>query len=86
VLPADAKPCTNNPVSVPFNNSAVGSDVTSCQFAESVRGQYLQNSGAGTTVTLNVFSPVTNQAYMMTCRGSHIVMCTGGNDAVVYIY
>jgi hypothetical protein len=86
VLPADAKHCTNNPVSVMFNNSAAGSDVTSCQFAESVRGQYVQQSARGTTVTVNVFSPVTNQTYMMTCSGGHIVKCTGGNNAVVYIY
>lgn len=86
VLPPDAKHCTDNPVSVPFNNSAVGSDVTSCQFAESVRGQYVQNSAGGKTVTLHVFSPITNQAYNMTCSGMHIVKCLGGNDAVVYIY
>jgi hypothetical protein len=69
-----------------FNNSAAGSDVTSCQFAESVRGQYVQQPARGTTVTLNVFSPVTNQAYLMTCTGNHIITCTGGNSAVVYIY
>jgi hypothetical protein len=86
VLPADATHCTSNPVSVMLNNSAAGTDVTSCQFAESVRGQYVQQPARGTTVTLNVFSPITNQTYMMTCTGSHIVTCTGGNIAVVYIY
>jgi hypothetical protein len=85
VLPTDATHCTNNPVSVMLNNSAAGTDVTSCQFAESVRGQYVQPT-RGTMVTLNVFSPVTSQAYVMTCTGSHIVTCTGGNSAVVYIY
>jgi serine/threonine-protein kinase len=69
-----------------FNNSAAGTDVTSCQFAEAVRGRYLQQPTRGTTVTLAVFSPVTSQAYMMTCTGNHVVACTGGNSAVVYIY
>jgi hypothetical protein len=86
VLPTEAKHCTSNPVSVMFNNSAAGNDVTSCQFAESVRGQYVQQTARRLNVTLNVFSPVTNQNYIMTCTGSHIVMCTGGNSAVVYIY
>lgn len=86
VLPADATHCTSNPVSVMFNNSAAGTEVTSCQFAEAVRGQYVQQPTRGTTVTLNVLSPVTSQAYVMTCTGNHIVMCTGGNSALVYIY
>jgi hypothetical protein len=86
VLPRDATHCTKNPVSVMFNNSAAGSDVTSWQFAESVRGQYVQQPTRGMAVTLDVFSPVTNQAYMMTCTGSRIVTCAGGNSAVVYIY
>lgn len=85
-VPTDAKRCSGNPVNVPFNNSAAG-DVTSCPFAEAVRIQYLrQGSRDGSTVTLNVFSPVTSQSYLMTCAGNHVVVCTGGNKAVVYIY
>jgi hypothetical protein len=86
VLPAGATHCTTNPVSVMFNNSAAGTDVTSCQLAEPVRGQYMQQPRRNTTVALNVFSPVTSQAYLMTCTGNHIDTCTGGNSAVVYIY
>ncbi|EUA28093.1 hypothetical protein I550_4315 [Mycobacterium intracellulare 1956] len=35
---------------------------------------------------LTVISPVTSQSYPMTCIGNHVVMCTGGTDAVVYLY
>jgi len=37
-------------------------------------------------VTLNAFSPVTDQSYLMSCTGEHVVTCRGGNSAVVYIY
>jgi hypothetical protein len=39
-----------------------------------------------TPVTLNVMSTVTDEIYVMTCIGSQIVTCTGGNDAVVYLF
>ncbi|OBH85417.1 hypothetical protein A5680_07660 [Mycobacterium sp. E2989] len=85
-LPPDATHCSNNPVNIPLGNSAAGTEITSCPFAEAVRAQYLRQALRGTTVTLNVTSPVTNQSYLMTCMGSHVVTCTGANDAVVYLY
>ena len=52
---------------------------TTCAFASNVRAAY---SGPG---TYQVFSPVTNQSYSMTCNtNSGQVVCTGGNNASVY--
>jgi hypothetical protein len=84
-VPADAERCSSNPVNVPLNNSAAGT-VTSCPFAENVRDQYVRQPLRATTATLNVFSPVTDQSYFMTCIGNHVVSCRGGISAVVYIY
>jgi hypothetical protein len=84
-IPADAERCSSNPVNVPLNNSAAGT-VTSCPFAENVRDQYVHEPLRATTVTLNAFSPVTDQSYLMTCTGNHVVTCRGGISAVVYIY
>lgn len=85
-VPPDATHCSSNPVNVPLNNSAAGSDVTSCPFAEEVRNEYLRRGVKGSTTTLNVFSPVTSQSYPITCTGNHVVLCRGGNNAVVYLY
>jgi hypothetical protein len=86
VLPPDATPCSTNPVNIPFNNSSAGSEVTTCPFAEAVRDQYVRQALRATTVTLSVLSPITNQMYMMRCTGNHVVTCSGGTDAVVYLY
>jgi hypothetical protein len=85
-LPPDATRCSSNPVNTPLSNSAAGSEVTSCPFAEAVRAQYLRQGVRDTPVTLNVMSPVTDEIYVMNCIGSQVVTCTGGNDAVVYLY
>ena len=86
-LPPDATHCSSNPVNnTALGNSAAGTDVTSCQFAEAVRAQYLRQGLRAAPVTLNVMSPITNQSYVMTCIGTQVVTCTGGNNAVVYLY
>jgi len=58
---------------------AVGPDTT-CAFGESVRAKYNQE-GSG---TYEVFSPVTEKTYSMTCSSGTPVVCTGGNNASVY--
>jgi hypothetical protein len=65
---------------------------TSCPFAQNVLEQYeIANpkgaaSGADSWV-INVWSPVTNQNYTMTClREGDAVICRGGNDAAVFFY
>ena len=58
---------------------AVGPD-TSCSFAENVRAAY-EREGPG---TYEVFSPVTEKTYSMTCPSATPVVCTGANNASVY--
>ncbi|CAM2962066.1 hypothetical protein [Mycobacterium intermedium] len=88
-LPPGANTCptSDEPVSG-LTHAAVGSTATTCAFAERVRQAY----GAGgppTSAPRQVYaeSPVTGQQYSMTCipNGS-LVVCNGGNDAVVYLY
>ena len=70
----------NSPNETPCGGQlAVGPDTT-CSFAESVRAKYNQE-GPG---TYEVFSPVTEKTYSMTCSSDTPVVCTGGNNASVY--
>lgn len=88
-LPPNAQACpsTSGPAGG-FAHSAVGSADTTCQFAEQVRSAY----GAGgppsaTPRQVEAVSPVTGQHYTMTCSATAgLVVCKGGNDAVVYVY
>lgn len=59
---------------------SVGTNTT-CAFAANVQSAYDQN-GEG---TVTAYSPVTNRTYAMTCLGTAPVVCTGGNDATVYL-
>jgi hypothetical protein len=55
---------------------------TSCSFALNVRDAWLD--APGTTNTVRVFSPVTNETYTMSCSPSgRGVSCSGANDASV---
>lgn len=56
---------------------------TSCPFALRVE-QAWRAAGRG-SVTVEVSSPVTGQAYRMQCSDGDPVICTGGNAAVVFI-
>jgi sRNA-binding protein len=53
---------------------------TTCAFAQNVRREYA-STGAS---TIEVFSPVTQQTYVMRCAGGVTTVCTGGNGASVY--
>ncbi|MCV7108564.1 hypothetical protein [Mycolicibacterium chitae] len=86
VLPADATPCPSTFVDAEFSSSAVGTSVTSCAFAESVRRAYIGNPGRDRPVVIHATSPVTKLSYRMSCTAGPVVQCTGGNDAVVYVY
>jgi len=66
--------------------AAAGSDITSCPFAINVRKAYLAAAKNGEEVRIVVYSPVTKKKYTMTCVGDQPVECTGGNNAVVYLY
>jgi len=61
------------------NQLTVGADTT-CSFAENVRSKYEQE-GPG---TYEIYSPVTEKTYSMTCSSGTPVVCTGGNNASVY--
>ncbi|WP_280763345.1 serine/threonine protein kinase [Prescottella agglutinans] len=85
-VPGYSTRCASVFPSASFGSSAVGSSVTSCEFAEEVRSAYLRQPVRNGTVTISAFSPVTGRSYAMTCSGNAVVTCTGGNDAVVYVY
>jgi hypothetical protein len=56
---------------------------TSCSFARNVRDAYRNSGGAP---EIDVYSPVTKRTYTMRCSGGGVTtVCTGGNNAVVYI-
>ena len=72
----------------PYSKSAVGTTVTSCPFAEEVRIAY-GASGPPSALprVVHAFSPVTRKSYPMTCAANGaLVTCTGGEDAIVYVY
>ncbi len=84
---AQACPATSGPAGG-FASSAVGSADTTCPFAEQVRLAY--GAGGPASVTprqVDAVSPVTGQHYAMTCAANGaLVVCNGGNGAVVYVY
>jgi serine/threonine-protein kinase len=88
-LPASAIPCPQlTPASGAFSQSATGSAVTSCPFAEEVRKVYA--AGGGPTPqprSVAVASPVTGQRYTMACAAvGALVTCRGEQNALVYLY
>ncbi|MBC2590735.1 serine/threonine protein kinase [Rhodococcus aetherivorans] len=85
-MPSYSTPCPSVFSSPTLGTSAVGSSVTSCEFAEEVRSEYLRQGVRGGVVTIAAYSPVTGRTYTMTCSGTTVVTCSGGNDAVVYLY
>jgi hypothetical protein len=85
-VPTYSTACPTSFFNAEFSTSAVGSNVTSCEFAEVVRSVYINQSRRGGTVAVNAYSPVTNMIYRMMCRGNRVVACEGGNDAMVYLY
>ncbi|MEU7628879.1 protein kinase [Nocardia sp. NPDC049220] len=92
-LPTGATPCgQGQSVSGALTKSAVGTAVTSCAFAEEVRRAYVQlgtaqNAARDGTRAVLATSPVTGQTYTMNCQLSgQLVTCSGGENAVVYVY
>ena len=73
-LPAGSTPC-------PEAQGLWVNGVTTCPFAENTRSAYAESSGSR---KLQAYSPVTGVTYDMTCTGSSLVTCTGGNEAAVY--
>lgn len=79
VVPTYATQCTSG--------VAVGNSKTSCAFAVNVLNAYWAQPRRSGTVSVHAYSPVTGLSYLMTCTVSGgLVTCTGGNNAVVYLY
>ena len=72
---------------VPSSAESCGSGVyaesgtTSCAFALNVASDYFSSASN----TFESFSPATGEVYTMTCSGSPVAVCRGGNNAAVYI-
>jgi hypothetical protein len=56
--------------------------VTTCPFARSVRDSYEASGGAS---VIDAYSPAAGQTYTMRCQSGVTTVCTGGNNAAVYI-
>ena len=71
-----------------YAHSAIGTSVTSCPFAEQVRLAYgASGPPAATPRPITAVSPVTGNSYTLTCAANgFLVTCTGGDDAIVYVY
>ncbi len=90
-LPPGARPCgAAPPATVALANAAAGTEMTSCEFAEEVRKAYAEAAGGGrgsAPASVVAASPITGQTYTMNCsERDRLVTCTGGNNAVVYVY
>ncbi|MGW6728963.1 protein kinase domain-containing protein [Nocardia sp. NPDC055029] len=86
-LPAGAQPCESGSASGAFGKAAVGSTVTSCGFAEAVRAAYASGGSGTGPRSVVAASPVTGRTYTMNCvPEGKLVTCTGGENAVVYVY
>ena len=75
----------------PSGTSGVATAVTSCPFADQVRGPISARAGGSSVVA---YSPVTELTYLTACAAGFVVhftdgstraaiRCVGGNDAVV---
>lgn len=81
---ADKAAADNSAVAqTPCGGVVSAGPTTSCAFAINVANSYLRSGGGHTTV--DTYSPVTGQWYMMTCTPGVPTVCRGGKAAVVYI-
>ena len=92
-VPPTGQPAQTGPAAPPAGSTpcssvvGIGSGVTSCEFAANVRAAYLASGADGASRVVSATSPVTGQTYQMSCGPeSGIVVCRGGNNAVVHIY
>jgi serine/threonine kinase PknH len=75
-------------VETPFNSGAKGTALTTCPFVEEVRRAYKKQALPSSMANpIHVASPVTRKAYDLMCvtEGTYVT-CTGGEDAVIYLY
>lgn len=86
--PAGAQECSPAERSTSgLRSSATGTGATSCAFAEEVRQAYTRAGSDLNARTVEAVSPVTGERYDMTCEPSRgVIACTGGNNALVYLF
>lgn len=90
-LPRGAAGCrpVYREIKKPFNAGARGTPLTSCAFVEQVRWTASEDhlSASPPPTQLVVISPTSRKQYEMQCiSADSYVTCTGGEDAVVYLY
>ena len=79
---ADEAPAASQPAPAGLTNCGGGVYAgagTSCPFALNVAANY---TGTGLDFA---YSPVTGLSYTMNCSDSNLIICTGGNNALVQI-
>ncbi len=84
VAQAGKKPLVEPPAgssACPGTSGLWVNSATSCPFAKNTRSAYAESGGSDQP---QVYSPVTGVTYNMTCGGSSLVTCTGGDNAAVY--
>lgn len=59
---------------------SVNSSTTSCAFGREVRASFY---AGGQSDVVEAFSPATGKSYTLTCSGSTLIVCRGGNNAEV---
>lgn len=79
--PAPAQPSSSSSLTACTDTVSVG-PATTCPFAINVASAYLSSGGSG---AVEAYSDATKQYYTMSCSGSAPTVCTGGDDASVYI-
>ncbi|OYO19243.1 hypothetical protein CGZ93_12700 [Enemella dayhoffiae] len=84
-FPPGSSECTAGPIYGGVARSASGNKVTSCPFAEKVRQAYGAQPRRDGVVAVVATSPVTGSSYTMNCVATGLIVCTGGNDALVYL-
>lgn len=64
-----------------------GTPRTSCAFAITVRDAFVGAGGTtdGGSRSVRAHSTVTDTTYTVTCSGTDLVTCRGGDDAVIYL-
>lgn len=78
-------PVTSEPPSspsvAPCSDTVSVGPATSCAFAYNVEDAYYSSPGN----VVDVYSPTTGVTYTMSCSGSAPTICSGGNNATVYL-
>lgn len=72
-----------------YTRAASGNSQTTCGFAEAVRKAYAKEADAESDSPTSVVavSPTTGRSYTMTCKATgRLITCSGGDNAVVYVY